>query len=100
LNDSVRFVIDGGRGLVKNEQLALTHEGTSKGEDLTLANGEIAATACDGAVECQAGCCLLSIMFLQCEKAGGAKRFVQDDIIMLPEWIQILSQGPTQKLGL
>ena len=47
LDDRIRLIVDRGRRLIKDEQLAAAHESTSKCENLPLTDGEVATSARD-----------------------------------------------------
>ena len=89
LDDSVRLIVDRTRRLVQNEQLALADDRTRKRENLTLANGEVAAATRDGAVERDAA---FVGFVLQREEAGGTQRVVERRVVVLGERVQVLAE--------
>ena len=97
LDDGVGLVVDRGRRLVKDEQLALAHDRASEREDLALADGEVRATTGDLAVERDAR---LVGLALQAEETGGAERVVEHRIVVLAEGIEVLAEGAAEQLGL
>jgi hypothetical protein len=97
LDHRVRLVVDCGRRLVQDQQLALSHNRTSQCNDLPLPDGQVPAAGRNLAVERQPA---LVCLRLEREQAGRTQGVVQLDVIVLAEHVQVPPKCPGQQFRL
>jgi hypothetical protein len=84
---------DGRRGLVQDQQLALTQDRTGKGNNLSLADGQVASTRRDLTLEREP---ILVPLGLEREQARRAESGVKFGIVVLVEHVEVLPERTTQ----